>query len=107
MSELLPCPFCGSSHIEVNCFCVSWVVCCKSCGLQFNRGEQYKDSIIAAWNQRSQQPATGATASTNKLKAEIAEWIDIFEQHEAIAVDGWAFRFWKRMNAVLAQLSAI
>jgi Lar family restriction alleviation protein len=55
MSEFLPCPFCGSSDIEVG-----WSIkfrreelWCDECGAKFSDPTSTKAELIASWNRRA------------------------------------------------------
>ena len=57
MSELKPCPFCGS---EMVCYDTdglgSWVICVDcgaSCGRTVNKGRGTREKVIEKWNRRA------------------------------------------------------
>jgi len=49
----LPCPFCGSEVAPV--YLAGWEILCK-CGINFCVQSADKQSLIAAWNTRAEQP---------------------------------------------------
>ena len=61
MTELKPCPFCGSSNIIVELYVTGCNVKCKSCGAEgpiipnYANGRQ-KEQAITAWNTRAKEP---------------------------------------------------
>lgn len=63
-SELLPCPFCGGTNLEVSNLCVACANC-FACG-----GGDKLDGVEDAWNTRA-APETAALCET--LRAELCE----------------------------------
>lgn len=55
MSELKPCPFCGSeSVVYLQSFAGPYIVKCQDCkAIVSFRYKPEKDKVIDAWNQRS------------------------------------------------------
>ena len=53
MSELKPCPFCGSSNVAINApFGVACYVICRDCGAMTAWGES-DEEVNKAWNRRA------------------------------------------------------
>ncbi len=62
MSELLPCPMCGSNNIALHDL-AGWEVWCRDCGVMAgavdgNGDAHTRDTAIAAWNRRAPWPAS-------------------------------------------------
>jgi Lar family restriction alleviation protein len=61
MTDLLPCPFCGSSNIH-DLKNLDWIAC-EDCGAQIEDGEP---SARELWNRRAPQPASDAQETPTK-----------------------------------------
>jgi Lar family restriction alleviation protein len=67
--KLLPCPFCGSSVVQVFSDAGWWRVGCCECNLRFSGryGLNSKDEAIAAWNRRSPAPTLPSNETMGKV----------------------------------------
>lgn len=66
MSDLLPCPFCGSSNLRYELASSQGYICCDECGTMGPCDEQAADphcdieAAEVAWNRRPAQPEAPA-----------------------------------------------
>lgn len=65
MTELKPCPFCGSTDIEVE-GCVDYIVC-RNCGCFGPDSKPYTfDAAIERWNTRAERTCTFSKRKDDK-----------------------------------------
>ena len=69
MTELKPCPFCGSSDIKAPYDYFVYIVKCENCGAKLT-GTYSKEGVEAKWNTRPTDPRTAeALEKLQLLKA--------------------------------------
>jgi hypothetical protein len=78
MTKLRPCPFCGSTDVEISS---SWVFCrqCEVDGPNLHHPQTNprpsKEEVAAAWNERNPDPITVATMAIDICKQEVEKMI--------------------------------
>lgn len=78
MSELKPCPFCGSNDIEVKQYYNDgwyWFVTCKNCKAE--KIHQFKGVAIQEWNNRIAEDAL--IAEIERLKVALNDMCELWE----------------------------
>lgn len=84
MSELLPCPFCGSSNVAMTLSTAYWV-CCLECEADGPPHEDAEAEAVAAWNRRAAATArTEARREALEEAAKVAETPAIWRPHPEI-----------------------
>ncbi|MHC9085388.1 Lar family restriction alleviation protein [Luteimonas sp. RIT-PG2_3] len=74
MTELKPCPFCGSTSIDEKGWASSNSAgpACDDCGASAGNATGTLEGNIAAWNRRAERAAGGVDVTD----ADIAEWVE-------------------------------
>jgi hypothetical protein len=107
MSELMPCPFCGSeARVDYNFGRDPWVQCTniEACGATDGAVWETEDEAIKHWNRRApvstpQQSAQRASVDTPKLRELAQAWSDA-------ATECWPSRTLEGWDALIAHINA-
>lgn len=62
MSELKPCPFCGSKETILMKLSKGWTIICNRCAVE-GPYKKFKNHAIKAWNKRDDSHLEGKKAS--------------------------------------------
>ena len=72
MTELKPCPFCGSTNVKIMTNGEGWWVECLKCGAMSGIGEYSDDEAIETWNRRA---ALFERPNIHKVSEDVAMYI--------------------------------
>lgn len=106
MSELQPCPFCGSNDIEVKQYYNDgwyWFVTCKNCKAE--KIHQFKGVAIQEWNTRYADDAL--RAEVKRMKIELRKlWYEFRDRRHRPFINHNEYRFYFTVEGKIESLLA-
>ena len=113
MTDLLPCPFCGSTNLRYEFAGSQGYICCDDCGTQGPCDEQAADPICdhdaayAAWNRRPAAAPVAMIELITDMARHLAHMQELLEDYEyGDPEDYHWYRESVRLRAVAAEVLA-